>query len=295
MIVRKFSLVNGNSASWDFTDPAKKVFAANPAGLGLVSTANTLRLGNKLKVTDFTYDFVNKTFEVLFLGDTLEEIYADYNRFVDFLTVGNISLLYEIPSQSTAYRIQVLVSELTKTEVKDNGYMTCDLTLTPLSFWEDNVKKTIEIDSAGATAEGKHYPLQRPYFYGQSSFDNVEINIVGNMETPLEITINGQTTNPQYSLYDNNDNLIGIGEFDGTFNYVYVNSDETDEEIVLHDGNGTTLAYPYNYQQLDLGDGETVKVTFFNLKQGYNKMSFNLGGTFDGSIKVEWRNRYISV
>lgn len=292
---RKFSLVNGNSATWDFTNPVNKVFAANPAGLGLRVSADTIRLGNKLKVTDQAYEFVNKTFEVLFLGDTLEEIYADYNRFVSFLTVGNISLLYEIPSQSTAYRIQVLVTELTKTEVKDNGYMLCELTLVPLSFWEDNIKNVLEVDATSATTEGKHYPLERPYYYGTSGFDKFEINILGNMEVPLEITINGETTNPSYSLFDDNDNLLGIGEFDGEFTYVYVNSDETDEQIILHDDNGTAVQYPYNYQNIALGDGETTRITFLSLKQGYNKISFNLGSTFSGSVKVEWRNRYVSI
>ena len=294
-MVRKFSLINGDNATWDFTDPAEKVFASNPAGLGLVLSADTLRLGNKLKVVDSQYEFINKTFDVLFYGDTLTKIYSDYNEFIDFITVGDISLLYEIPSQDTAYRIKVLVSELTKTEVKDNGYMTCGLSLTPLSFWEDNEKRVIEINASSAVQDGKQYPLERPYFYGESSFGDVEINITGNMETPLEITIDGETTDPEYSLFDSNDTLLGIGEFTGTFGFLYVNSDEIDEEIVLKDTNDVEIAHPYNYQELDIGDNETVKVTFFNLKKGFNRLSFNLGVTFDGSVRIEWRNRYISV
>lgn len=294
-MVRKFSLINADNATWDFTDPAEKIFASNPAGLGLSLSAETIRLGDKLKVTESKYEFVNKTFDVLFYGDTLREMYADYNRFVDFITVGDISLLYEIPSQDVKYRIKVLVSELTKTEVKDNGYMTCGLSLTPLSFWEDNEKRVIEISSSSAVADGKHYPLQRPYFYGESGFGDVEINITGNMETPFEITIDGETTDPQYSLFGNNNTPVGVGGFNGTFGYVYVNSDEIDEEIILKNTSDVELAHPYNYQDLRIGDNETTKVTFFNLKKGYNRLSFNLGGTFEGSIKIEWRNRYISV
>ena len=294
-MVRKFSLINADNATWDFTDPAEKIFASNPAGLGLSLSAETIRLGDKLKVTESKYEFVNKTFDVLFYGDTLREMYADYNRFVDFITVGDISLLYEIPSQETTYRIKVLVSELTKTEVKDNGYMTCGLSLTPLSFWEDNEKRVVEIDSTSAVTDGKHYPLQRPYFYGASDFGDVEITITGNMETPLEITVDGETTDPQYSLYDNNNNLVGTGSFIGTFTYLYVNSDEIDEEIILKDSNDQVVAHPYNYQDLRIGDNETTKVTFFNLKKGYNKLVLNLGGTFEGTAKIEWRNRYISV
>ena len=294
-MVRKFSLINADNATWDFTDPVEKVFAANPAGLGLALSADLLRLGNKQKVVDTQYEFINKTFDVLFYGDSLQAMYADYNRFIDFITVGGISLLYEIPSQDTKYRISVLVSELTKTEVKDNGYMTCGLSLTPLSFWEDNEKRVIEISSSSAVTEGKHYPLERPYFYGTSDFGDVEITITGNMETPFELTVDGETTDPQYSLYDSNNNLIGIGEFTGTFTKVYVNSDEIDEEIILKDGNDQLIAHPYNYQDLSIGDNETTKVTFFNLKKGYNRLVLNLGGTFEGTATIEWRNRYISV
>ena len=100
-MVRKFSLINADNATWDITDPVEKVFAANPAGLGLALSADLLRLGNKQKVVDTQYEFINKTFDVLFYGDSLQAMYADYNRFIDFITVGGISLLYEIPSQDT--------------------------------------------------------------------------------------------------------------------------------------------------------------------------------------------------
>ena len=291
-MVRKFSLINRNNATWDFTDPAEKVFARNPAGLGLVKSAELLRLGNKQKVVDEQYEFVNKTFDVLFYGDTREKMYSDYNDFIDFITVGDISLLYEIPSQNVAYRISVLVSEITKTEVKENGYMTCGLTLTPLSFWEDNEKNSLVI-SVEDSRYGKKYPLTRPYRYaGSNALDNVAIDITGNMEVPFEITIDGGCTDPSYQIYASDETTVrGQCQFSGTYSYVYVNSDEAEEEIKLFDGNGTQVTYPYNYQILS----SVEENTFLTLKKGRNKLRFTLGSLFEGTVTIEWRNRYVSI
>lgn len=291
-MVRKFSLINRNNATWDFTDPAEKVFARNPAGLGLVKSAELLRLGNKQKVVDEQYEFVNKTFDVLFYGDTREKMYSDYNDFIDFITVGDISLLYEIPSQNVAYRISVLVSEITKTEVKENGIMSCGLTLTPLSFWEDNEKNSLVI-SVEDSRYGKKYPLTRPYRYaGSNALDNVAIDITGNMEVPFEITIDGGCTDPSYQIFASDETTVrGQCQFSGTYSYVYVNSDEAEEEIKLFDGNGTQVTYPYNYQVLS----SVEENTFLTLKKGRNKLRFSLGSLFEGTVTIEWRNRYVSI
>ena len=294
-MVRKFSLTNADNATWDFTDPAEKVFARNPAGLGLQRTASLLRLGNKQKIVDEQYEFIEKTFDVIFYGDTLEEIYRDYNNFIDFITVGDISLIYEIPSQSTAYRIAVLVSEITKTEVKNNGYMSCNLTLTPLSFWEDNIKNTLTVGATSGT-DGKSYPLTRPYKYEQvRTLQNILINIVGNMEVPFEVTIDGACTDPWFGVFKpDTQPAIGRCMFTGTYSYVYVNSDETNEEIILKDGNSNVVDHPYNYQLLP-AVLDNQQLTFLTLKKGRNQLKFFVGGTFTGTVTIEWRNRYVSV
>lgn len=298
-MVRKFSLINRNNATWDFTDPAEKVFARNPAGLGLVKSAELLRLGNKQKVVDEQYEFVNKTFDVLFYGDTREKMYSDYNDFIDFITVGDISLLYEIPSQNVAYRISVLVSEITKTEVKENGIMSCGLTLTPLSFWEDNIPNKI-IAGDSSDVDGKHYLLDRKtgegYYYAEMvDLRNIEINIVGNLEVPFKVTVNGFSTDPYFAIInEQTGDPVQRCMFLGSYNYVYVNSDEAEEEIQLKDQYGQDVEYPYNYQVFEsVYDYE--KVTFLTLKKGHNLLRFNLGTLFDGTATIEWRNRYVSV
>lgn len=297
---RKFSLVNSDNATWNLTDPLTKTFANNPDGLGLRTNYNGYRLGNKVRVSGFTYEFINKNFEIIFYGDTQEEIYANYSKFVQFITTGELILLYEIPSDKAVYRIKILINELNKTEIKENGYMSCNFSMTPLSFWEDSQKNTIIINSSTTPSGGantnnlKSYPLTRPYAYAASGFDDIEINTKGNFETPIEITITGEVTDPKYNIYNEDNKLTGVCKLDGSFDLVYINSDEIDEELLLL-SNGLILPNPYNYQDIEVGDNETTKITFLTFNKGYNKMTFNLGSTFEGSVKIEWRNRYISI
>lgn len=291
---RKFSLVNGNNATWTFADPNIKVFGTNPSGLGFSTDASFLRLGDDQLLTYEQYSMVEKTLDIIFYDDTLEKIYKKYNDFIKFLSYKDIYLLYQTPASSTSYRMKVQVTSLSKGEVSpDNSALTCALSLLPMTFWEDNIKNTIEVSNDSGEG-GKSYPLDRPYYYASSSASNIQIESIGTINAPVEITINGTATNPQYSMFDENDNLIGIGRFVGTFDSVYVNSDEAEENIVLTQG-GVALDNPYNYQDLTIGQADESYVTFLKLQAGVNKIVFSLDAGFDGTVKIEWRNRYVSV
>lgn len=291
---RKFSLVNGNNTTWTFADPSVKVFGTNPAGLGFATDSSFLRLGDDQLLTYEQYSMVEKTLDVIFYDDTLDKIYKKYNDFIKFLSYKDIYLLYETPGSSTAYRMKVQVVSLSKGEVSpDNSALTCSLSMIPLTFWEDNIKNTIEVGND--TGEGgKSYPLERPYYYASSSASSIQIESIGTINAPVEISIIGSATNPQYSMFDEYDNLIGIGRFVGTFDSVYVNSDEAEESIVLM-RNGVALENPYNYQDLTIGSPDESYLTFLKLQTGVNKIVFALDSGFDGSVKIEWRNRYVSV
>lgn len=291
---RILSLVNGNNATWTLADPKTKVFGTNIAGFGFSTDASFLRLGDDQLLTYEQYSMVEKTMDIIFYDDTLEKIYKKYNDFIKFLSFKDIYLLYQTPASSTSYRMKVQVSSLSKGEVSpDNSALTCALSLIPLSFWEDNIKNTIEV-SNDAGEGGKAYPLERPYFYAASSASDIQIETRGTINAPVEISIIGEATNPQYSLFDENDNLIGIGRFVGTFDSVYVNSDEAEETIILMQ-NGVALENPYNYQDLTIGQADESYITFIKLQTGVNKIAFTLDAAFEGSVKVEWRNRYVSV
>lgn len=288
---RKFYLVNGNGTTQTLTDPKVKVFADNPSGLGFNTAASYLRLGNESLLTYQQYSMVQKNFDIKFYEDSIDKMYDQYNKFIKFLTIKPIYLLYEVNKK--VYRMKVNVESLSKGQISHmDGMLTCQISMAPLTFWEDNVANIIEVTKQ--SLEGKSYELERPYSYGSLTTDNVEINSIGTLDAALKITITGAATNPQYNLYDENDTLYGSGKIIGQYDYISVDADEAEESIVLKK-NGVIVENPYNYQDLTVGiPGETY-VTFLKMKPGNNRMSFNLDAGFNGNIKIEWRNRYVSV
>lgn len=288
---RKFSLVNGEGTTWELTNKDFPVFASNPSGLGFGTSTQSLRIGDESDVTYQQYLLSDVSFDIIFYGDN-KEIYKNYYDFVQFLLVKPIYLLYKTPASDNVYRRKVYGSSLSKTEITENNYMSCTLNLSTQSFWEDNIEHII-VASKSTEGDGKSYPLSRPYYYAIVSTDSMELNSSGGLDTPIRIEINGTVNNPQYNLYDEKNELYGIGKFVGTFDKVIVDSDEFNETIELLNG-AIFEPNPYNFQDFSIIDG-TSQFTFLKLKKGVNKMVFNLDSAFNGEVTIKWRNRYLSV
>lgn len=292
---RKFSFTNSNNTTWELTNPEFESFAANPTGLGFGADTSFLRVGNDNLLTYSQWTMGNKTFDIMFYGKSLASKYQMYNDFIKFLVYEPIYLLYETPNSEQTYRMKVKVSSLGKTEVDPStSALVCPISMTPMSFWEDNLVNSVTVSNT-VVDDGKSYPLQRPYHYAQSDISNIQINCEGTIESPMQITIAGTTTDPQYSLYDEAETLYGIGKFSGSYTSVMVNSDEAEESISL-EANGSPVSNPYNYQDLTIGSPDTVEVTFLKLRPlTKSKMSFSLSQGFSGTVTIEWRNRYLSI
>lgn len=290
-MIRRFSLMNGNGDVQTLTEPNEKVFGHNPTGLGFTTSPAFLRLGNDNIKTYSQYDMSEKTLEILFFDEGNDAKYKKYNDFVRFLVVEPIYLIYEINDK--AYRLKVFINSLSKGEVShEDSMLHCNLSMIPMSFWEDNLPNIIETTRT-VTDDSKSYPLERPYEYGSLSTENIEINSIGTIDSPLKITITGNVVNPSYALADEFGNVYGIGRFIGSFDKIVVNAEEAEESIELYQ-DGILLENPYNYQDLSIGNGNSY-ITFLKMKTGLNKISFNLDVGFGGNVRVEWRNRYVSV
>lgn len=274
MSYRKLSMINGNNATWTFTDPSNKTFATGLEGFGLSNTTSLLRLGDMNYVTYSLNDLNSIELELIFYEDTVEGIYTDYNDFVKFLSVGSLYLIYEVPSVNT-YRRPVIVQALTKTEVSaDTSALNCSLSLMPLGFWEDNVENTATIVETG------------------------NITVGGNMETPLNYTITGSSmSNPSLTIRKGADttyDTYNYARFLGTYNSVSVISDEVSESISLTNGSGVVVTNPYNYQDFSsVQPSSTIEhFTFFKVLPIEQRVS---GSVNNATIVLRWRSRYASV
>ena len=289
---RELTLVNGNGDKWSLNDKSLKIIATNLQGLGASRSLATLRLGDEQQIVSSQYEFTNIGYDVYFYNDLITA-YQQYNTFIRFLSYKPLYQEYVVPFSKSTFRRRVEIISIGKTEYQHNyNALVCPVALVPLTFWEDG-KSTI-IETGNTTDIGKMYPLERPYVYGTQSLANIEINTSGLLETPFELTINGTVTDPTYYIYDKDNVLYGAGKFLGTFDKVYVNSEEINQQIVL-ERNGIILDDPYSYQDNTVGQLNQTKITFLKFKAGKSKIAIIVDQGFTGTTKIEYRNRYVSV
>ena len=184
------------------------------------------------------------------------------------------------------------ISELGKSEIKPEGYMTCPITFDKMSVWFTDEINTLTRTKRPASV-GKAYPLSRPYHYSSIELRNTKIENTGTIDAPITYEIYGRVTNPIVYLYDSRGELYGVSKIVGTYDYVKVVADDLSQDISLR---YEDLIYTdaVNYQDLSVSNGE-VDVTFLKAKVGVSSMNFALGDEFDGSVVVSWRSAYVTV
>lgn len=293
MLYRKFKLVNANNNEFTLTEQNFKVFANNPNGLGFSKSVSTLRLGDEELLLYSLVNLDNINFELLFYDDKLSDKYQKYVEFMQFISFKPLYLYYQRPNGFEWYRRRIEIVSLSKGEVSfEDSMLHCNLVMKSLGFWEDDIAEEIVLEKQ--EQQGKIYPITYPFTYGGNSFSGVDLISKGLLDTPLEIQINGTSEDAEWIIYDNNDNIYGRAKFNGTFDAIYVNSRESEEEIKLL-YNGTFVDNPLSYQDLTVGSPNQIYITFLKLKVGRSKISFNFDLSFEGNVVIKWRNRYVSV
>lgn len=288
-MIRKFYLENAQGNRYSLQDT--NVLGRNPSGLGAEQTFESIILGESKKLTESHYELIDKQLSIVFKG-TVPQVYQMYQDFVRFLSRKPLKLIYVTPNTFDEYWCDVVLSSLSKTEVNEADVLECDLVLSPLDFWRNSKTNILDVgdDDEGS---GKKYPLKRPYSYGSKSLSEVSISNNGFYDAPFIIEINGTTTNPIITLYDEDNVRYGQARLVGTFDSITINSDELNESIQLESG-GVQLTDPYNYQDLTYLDDNTA-LTFMKLKVGQSKMAFTLGLNFSGTIRITWNERFITI
>lgn len=293
MLYRKFKLVNANNNEFTLTEQNFKVFANDPNGLGFSKSISTLRLGDEELLLYSLVNLDNINFELLFYDDKLSDKYQKYVEFMQFISFKPLYLYYQRPNGFEWYRRKIEIVSLSKSEVSfEDSMLHCNLVMKTLGFWEDDIAEEIVLEKQ--EQQGKIYPITYPFTYGGNSFSGVDLISKGLLDTPLEIQINGTSEDAEWIIYDNNDNIYGRAKFNGTFDAIYVNSRESEEEIKLL-YNGTFVDNPLSYQDLTVGSPNQIYITFLKLKVGRSKISFNFDLSFEGNVVIKWRNRYVSV
>lgn len=293
--VRNFWLTNADDVRYELKGENISntiSFLHEPEGLGYNVDLTTVKLGNTDIILSETYNLPPVAGDLIFIG-SLPDVYQQYQNLLTFLARRPITLHYMPPNVNDGYRCLVRVTGIEKGEVNyEDSCLHCPIQFYRQSMWFNDEPNILDVRNE--IAEGKSYPLDRPYSYGAVGLENIRLTNNGMTSTSLKVEIFGDVTDPEWSLFDENNVKYGAAKILGSYTYVRVDSDDTGEEIHL-ERNGSVIANAINYQDLTVGSPQQVYVTFLKLQPGTSTLMFTLGDNFDGYVRLTWSNAYVSV
>lgn len=192
--MRKFKLENANGDLIDLT--TEKVFFHDPDGLGY-SLENTFRrIKDRFALIKSEVSQQTISGSIAFLGETP---YEQYTEFIEAVSIGGLKLMYSTKNDVWYYR-DVIISELGKSEILQEGYLDISASFLCLTPWY----KAIQVKSTNQYHEndwvfGDIWPIK---FSAGSSVD-IDVDADCTMESPCCLTIYGKVINPIWKHYVN--------------------------------------------------------------------------------------------
>ena len=294
---RKFWIINSLGNRFDLIDNNEnKCILVNPAGLGFSRSYSVVNIGSSELLTDYNLEMVDFTGELVFYDDSNGKKYQNYENFVQFVKYKPLQMYYQPPNvlEDSAFYADVLLVSTEKTEISsDDSTLRIPLTFHRLSQWltASDIIYTLTNDPIDA---GKYYELVRDYHYTGTNLSNTVINVTGTNDIGFTFIIEGEVQNPKFTLTQNGEEY-GICKIDGTYDFVRIDSEETVESIYL-ERNGSTISNPESHQDFTVVNGHSY-ITWCKLRVGETLFNFTCGNidTFDGVLKISFKNSYASV
>ena len=200
--MRTFTLVNGAGESCNITD--KQLFFHDPKGLGFERKMTYRQVGDRFVRVNKKISQKDITGKVALLG---EDPYLSYFNFTQFVNKEPLILLYTPNDQAsssiasgTQYRRNVDVKKIDKTELTKQGYLDCDITLTPLTPW---YRYTAIANGSVDVSQLLKWGVTWGIDWGPLNEFERGITSDAVMASPTRLFIYGPVTNPTWRHYVN--------------------------------------------------------------------------------------------
>ena len=204
MEVRKFSLINSNKETCDFMlDEDEESLISNflhsPTGLGINRNDSFLRLGDKFIRTNKQISQPAPSGSIAFIGNSNNEVYQKYHSFVKFISKEPLKLIYK--PENINYTMDVVVSNLEKSEINEQGYLDCSIRFSGLTPWYKMVKLDYK-DGSGLVPSESLHPSGSLVPRNQTNGRIMEYFNEGTLEAKTRLIIYGPIKNPQWEFWD---------------------------------------------------------------------------------------------
>ena len=302
--MRHFKLINNKGDELNIT--SQSIFFHDIEGLGFEEETSYRRIGQTWWLNNALLRQTPITGKVSFTDIEGFDPYTLFNEFYLFINKTPLILAYYPRGLGeTAYRKQVRVTKLDKSELNKYGILEEDISFTPYTPWYmvtrvSNISTIIE--GTGWVWGGDDSPplvfeptdeLSTPAKFGGEISQSVRLYSPVESSSPIKLTIKGPAINPIWSHYVGN-KLISTGGFSGAG----VNL-SSEEELVGDNTDGHIQMYIRN---LTTGESRNVyalrdfnTTCFFVLKEGDNTISVATSGGSTVDFTVEGHIYYGTV
>lgn len=243
MSYRQFKLINSVGAEYDLCNERHRL--NSPDGLGFDKTFEVVQIGSAFAMAENNLNQQTVTGEMVFRD------YADYSEFVDFISVGNLTIAYQPRNFTTWYYRSCEVKSLKKSEISSSTHrLHCDIDFLCFSQWYESVFAERTNDFTG---ENTTFPLIFPFVFVDANINEVNIYNSNVSLAPCKIEITGPCVNPQWVLSADGQ-ITANGEVKitlGTGEKLIIDSNIESMRIVKVRGNVETNVYQYSNFETD--------------------------------------------
>lgn len=215
-MVREFYLENEIGQRFSLMDIKNGCLLTNPEGLGF-----SRNLTYEQVADDFVEN-INKLNQAQISGEINFLNYDNYRKFTDFILRANaLKLIYIMPTsedQQEEYFKNIKISELTKTEIKQNGIMTESIIMDSLGLWNKRSDIIYNVSSQGNEVR---WDFRFPSKFISYSLRQIIYSNDGHKEASFLLELPGYVINPSLTIMKDGEE-IGTIEIENT-----IDSDET--------------------------------------------------------------------
>lgn len=190
-MVRKFGLINENGEEYSFMDIEKYCLLVEPSGLGMTYDTSYERIGISF------VENLRQLEQGKISGTAVFSNYKNYRNLINFIENSTkLRFHYVVPDVGEYYR-DVLINEISKTEIQPNGFMQETITFECISLW-------YSINEAQYIIQPQDDEIRWNFRWDSRfiSYSARNLNIVndGHTDAAIVLSIDGEVQNPELEL-----------------------------------------------------------------------------------------------
>ena len=190
-MVRKFGLINENGEEYSLMDLEKYCLLIDPTGLGMTYDTSYEKVGISFQKN------LRQLEQGEISGTAVFSNYKNYRNLIDFIeNSSELRFHYVVPNVGEYYR-DVLIKEISKTEIKPTGFMEETITFECISLW-------YSINEANYIIKANEDEIRWDFKWDSRfiSYSTRSLVIVNNGHTDaaIRLSIDGEVVNPEISL-----------------------------------------------------------------------------------------------